>query len=386
MGYMIKLKSNISVNKISPVQLWIDTVSFSHSDSQNTARAYTNSFREFCQFIEISPTQILAEYENSTDRDFKRKYARLLKTWIALLRREGYARNSVIVKAAAVKSFFKYSDLPLGLVAMSKAWVEYTNRDIRKEEIAQILSISNPRERAFFTVMAQSGLRPQTICELRLKHMQPDFAEGKIPCKITVPRELAKGKYRGFFTFIAEEAIEYLKAYLKTRTKLTPESFVFTLHGHEKPMNKTNASNLFRRALLKLKEKGTIEFSQKARGKPSQLRLYNLRKWFRKQAGHAGNDFVNFWMGHTLGVDIHYFSEDSDYHRKQYVEKAMPFLRIEQPTPSETEEVLAKQAKEIEELKKKLAENTGIRQALTGLEAKYVELLKRLERMEKQQS
>jgi hypothetical protein len=71
-----------------------------------------------------------------------------------------------------------------------------------------------------------------------------------------------------------------------------------------------------------------------------ELRLYSLRKFFRKYAAQAGPDFVNFWMGHTssLGVDLHYFSRDVEHHRKQYAEKAMPFLRLETATPSETEQ------------------------------------------------
>jgi predicted transcriptional regulator len=65
-------------------------------------------------------------------------------------------------------------------------------------------------------------------------------------------------------------------------------------------------------------------------------------------------------MGHTssLGVDLHYFSRDVEHHRKQYAEKAMPFLRLETATPSETE-------KQIEELHK---ENVMLKDELTKLQ------------------
>lgn len=100
----------------------------------------------------------------------------------------------------------------------------------------------------------------------------------------------------------------------------------------------------FKELINKLRDKGDIILERKGR-KPAELRLYNLRKWFRKQAGHAGFDYVNFWMGHTLGVDDHYFSRDVKLHRKVYAEKAIPFLRLSKTT------IKVEHDKEIEKLK-----------------------------------
>lgn len=374
-------------NKFNPIQSWIDNVAYEHSNSIYTARNYRRHLDLFLKFTGKTSEQILAEYESSSDREFRRKYARYIRAWIANLSKT-FTKNTIRVMVTSIKSFFKYSDLPLGYVPMAKASVSHHNRDITKEEIAEVLRIARPRDRAFFAVMAQSGLRPHTLCQLRIKHLQPDFSKERIPCKIEVPEELAKGKYKPHFTFIAEEALTHLRDYLKTRPNITRESYLFTQYGKKTPITYSNASHRFRLALLKLKEKGIVDFEQKEAGKPSQLRLYNLRKWFRKQAHQAGFELVQFWMGHTVvaGVDEHYRPRDPEFHRKLYAEKAMPFLRIEQATPTQTEEVIAKQAERIEELERKLAENIEMKQTLTGLEAKYVELLKRLERMEKQQS
>lgn len=115
---------------------------------------------------------------------------------------------------------------------------------------------------------------------------------------------------------------------------------------------------MFSKHLDKLKETGIISFEQKIAGKPRELRLYSLRKWFRKQAAKAGIEYVNFWMGHKGNYqaphipdsDAHYFSrEDVEFHRRLYAEKAMPFLRLEARTPTETEET-------IKELQTKLAD------------------------------
>jgi len=162
--------------------------------------------------------------------------------------------------------------------------VTYHNRDINHEEVKLILGASRPRERAFFATLAQSGLRPFTICNLRLKHVKEDLIIDHIPCKMDVSVEIAKGKYRGYFTFVGLEAVEYLKAYLHTRRRITDDDFLFVKQGTKQQANPKSFSGLFSRILRKLEEKGLIEVEQKERDKPRDVRLYSLRKFFRKHA------------------------------------------------------------------------------------------------------
>jgi len=339
--------------KFNLVDSWIDNVAYSHSRNANTGYHYKHSLKMFCDFIETSPEQNSEEYEKSSDRDFKRKYASYVRALISSLSPK-YAVGTVSEIVVAIRSFFKYNDLPLGHIPSARRKVTYHNRDIKKGEITEILSISSVRDRAFFCLMTQSGLRPVTLCRLRLKHIQPDFDKGVIPCRIEVPQELAKGEYHAYFTFMGEEALNRLRDYLKTRGKMNPEDYLFTLQGKDTEMSPKSPSHSFRNKITKLKQKGIMDFREDQKGKPSDIRLYNLRKWFRKQAGHAGPDYTNFWMGHSLGVDEHYFSHDVEMHRKQYAEKAMPFLRLENATPTDTEKIMQTQAEEIKRLKAKL--------------------------------
>lgn len=76
--------------------------------------------------------------------------------------------------------------------------------------------------------MAQSGLRPHTIKQLKLKNLE-DF--NRIPCKIEVPQEMAKGKFGSYVTFIGFYATKYLKQYLATRPNLTLNSLLFCSHS-----------------------------------------------------------------------------------------------------------------------------------------------------------
>jgi hypothetical protein len=152
--------------------------------------------------------------------------------------------------------------------------------------------------------MAQSGLRPNTIVQLRLKHLEP---LDKVPCKIEVPKEIAKGKYGSYVTFISTDAIKYLKQYLDTRANLTQDSLLFCAHDNpNNPVNVKDISRAFRLAGRKLEESGAVKYEIR-QGKPSELRLFNLRKFFRKYANQMGFEVVEYMMGHMVkGVDGNY--------------------------------------------------------------------------------
>jgi site-specific recombinase XerD len=363
------------------VQSWIDNVAYSHSKTLNTAAAYRHNFKLFCQFIGSTPEEILADYERSNERDFKRRYAQFIRSWISSMAREEFVSSTVVGRVGAVKSFFKYNDLSLGHVPIGKVSIEFHNRDIAKEEILLVMEGSRPREKAFYALMAQSGLRPETICKLQMKHLEPDLSKGTVPCKIDVPKEITKGQYRSFFTFIGEDALRYLKAWLSTRKNLTSESYLFTSYkqeGPDAPLDRSSISHRFGILALKLKGSGKLSYEQKKKGRPSELRLYNLRKYFRKYANQAGFEFVQFWMGHIVnaGKEENYRPQDVEFHRELYREKAMPFLRLETSTPTETEKTIEAQAQEIKDLREQL------KAAQEKAKAKDADLEERIAKME----
>jgi len=382
------------MRKLDVVQAWLDNVAYAHSNSESTEYVYRHYFKRFCDFIERSPQQILDEYEETNDRQFKRKYAAFLRAYISATVKEGYASGSVSTIVNPVKSFFMYNDLPLGYVPVGKCRVTYHNRDIAKHEIIEVMKISPPRTRAFYCMMAQSGLRPKTLCNLKIKHIEPDFSKGIIPCCITVPAEITKGQFGGYFSFMGEDSVNNLRSYFKTRGVLGAEDYVFTAQGGRGQFSSKSVSILFSRLVDQLKTRGILQFNQ-VKGKPRELRLYNLRKYFRKQAHHgdATIEYVNFWMGHRANYkaphipasDDHYASrENIEFQRQLYREHSMPHLRLETATPSETEKTIEEMRMELDELRQ---ENLKLKERLNGYvlsESQVSELLRRIEKLEKQ--
>jgi len=351
------------VEQFDLVGNWLNSVSYSHSQSRATEIQYKRVWGMFTTFIDRSAENIKADYDTSDDRAFKTKYAQYVRAWIADLSRRGLANTSIKVMVGAVSSFFHYNDLPLGFVPQAMSGIVYHNRDITKEEIIQIMSLAKIREKAFFVVMVQSGLRPHTIVQLRLKNLE---SFDKIPCKIDVPKEITKGKYGSYVTFLGLEAIKYLKQYFATRTNLGPGSLLFCAHDDPaKPVSVKDMSRAFRLAARKLEQSGAIDFEIR-KGKPSELRFYTLRKFFRKQAHQMGFENVNYLMGHVVrGSDANYKPQDPEFYRKLYEDKAMPFLRLETATPTETEKTIAELKKQIEQKDQKVQE---IEEKLTKIE------------------
>lgn len=369
------------MHEIDPVENWISNVALSHSDSAQTRALYKRGLDYFLKFTGAEVKEISEDYEKLPERQFKHKYGQLVQSWAWDMRQHQFSPGSIGNYVGIAKSFFKYNDFPLCFIPAIRKKVTFHNRDITKEDILNILSVSLPRDKAFYAVMAQSGLRPGTMCALRMKHLEPDYSQNKIPLKISVPEELAKGEYGEYLTFIGEDAVRLLTDYLKTRPNLNRESLVFTNQGTEAPMLRNTISSQFRRNVRMLREKGLMTYEQKQNDRPAEIRLYTLRKWFRKQAIQAGFENVDFWMGHKgPGVDGAYRPKDGEFYRAIYAEKAAPFLRLDATTPLESEKAIEELRGENAELKARLNQLSVSASTLEALLKRVGELEKKLAR------
>jgi integrase len=341
--------------KTDLVQTWLDSVAMGHSGSKNTEGLYRYSFDCFLKFIDSKVEDIERDFDTLPEKQFRRKYAQALNAWKSQLLRQEYASSSIGDYVKSVQSFFKYSNFPLDFIGSICRRVVYHNRDISKDEIVHVLNISAPRERAFYSMMSQSGIRPSTLCGLRISDLEPDLSQDKIPLLVKIREENTKGAYHAYISFLGEDAVNALKNYLNTRRDLKPDSYVFVNYGTEQPMKYNTFSSLFRKAVRILRDKKVMSYEQKKAHRPAQIKMYCLRKFFRKYAAQMGFENVDYLMGHAgPGVDGSYRPTDPEFYRKLYMEKAMPFLRLESNTPSETEKTIETQAAQIKVLQEEL--------------------------------
>lgn len=361
------------------IENWLNAVAYSHSFNPNTRKNYLRYFQQFLDHAETTPEKILADYDDMEEKQFKRHYTPLLFSFLGKQQEKKMSPSSQQNALCAVKSFFKYNSLPLNFIPSGRKIVIFHNRDITKDEIEEIIRISQPREKAYYALIVQSGLRPNEISNLKIEDFENLMDDNTpIPCKITIRQEITKGQYESYFSFAGKESISLIKEYFKRKRKMSlePEEYVFVMSDGVTKTDTDLISHIFRRTVRKLKKQKVLDFKNKKseNANRNELRLYNLRKYFRNHAGSAGPDFVNFWMGHSLGVDGSYFSKtDFEMHRKQYAEKAMKNLRIDNKTPDENEELmielrakLDEKDKEIQELKASVGQITEIKKEMVN--------------------
>ena len=314
------------------------------ADSEATKRSYTYTLRRFAEYVKENHDFDIMDlkrmwreikYNGEVEREKFLDYLQdIIDEYRAYLKSKGVTNMNLRVTLAIISSYLKKGCGIKGVdVSIPRAsYVEYHNRDITKEEIRKILEHASLRDKCFFLMMVESGLRPATLLQLKYKHIKEDYEAGRIPMKINLPSSILKDRVGDRFTFIGEDGYKVLKEYLSLRKHIDDEDLIFQPERKDKDRNEVLStaamSKKFGELVLKLGlDKPTVK------GKPKHLRLYCLRKYFFNNM-KCDSTFRNFWFGHR-SVDDHYISRlDIERHREEY-SKGYPHLRIYQPTESE---------------------------------------------------
>ena len=324
--------------------------------SPKTKRVYQHRIWKFFEFYNVNPDSLVEKWKQARYEWKERE--RFIDTWVENIEAyiynnfETYAPMSRASELSTVLSFFQHHRIPLEVDKQKHLFVKYHNRDITKEELKRILEHCKIREKAFFLIMAESGLRPYTIVQLRYRHIKRDFEANKIPMMIELPAEILKDRVGNRFSFIGEDGYNVLKEYLSTRIPLNNDNLVFVRERKRGSgiLNAETFSNKFSKTVLKLQ---LDEITEK--GKPKPLRLYCLRKFFRNNI-RVDMAFREFWMGHKWGTDEHYLTRNVDRHREVYAE-AYESLRIYEQATKEMKQLneeLEKTKEELEALRKQV--------------------------------
>ena len=175
---------------------------------------------------------------------------------------------------------------------------------IERDLIIKITKQAQPRERAFFSIMRQTGLTPQAIEKLKISDLEEEWT---IPRKIKIRQDFQIGAVKKPPYFIGEEANNYIKRYLATRQDLPPESLLFPNNNNPtKGISTQNVSRAFREALEK------VVF-----GAGKRFSLLSLTRFYRENAKYYEKEVAN------------HPNRDDEYYRDLYKKKAMPFVQIE---------------------------------------------------------
>ena len=342
---------DISANRF--VTLWVKKT----CGSDMTRKGYMGAINRFFKDMAVEPDELVEEwkkvkYDSRLREQFLDEWTEKIEGYIYSEKFKDWTIGSRMQYLAVIVSFFKNccarGGIPVEPKREKHVFTKYHNRDITREEIKRILEQSSKRDKAFFLILAESGLRPHTLVQLRYKHIKKDFEAKLIPMMIDLPSELLKDRVEHRWTFMGKDGFKTLRDYLKPRLlSIKNDDLIFLPRRSDySTVSRDSFSGIFSKLVLKL---GIAEST--GHRKPKQIRLYCLRKYFMNNVRYEGFDhtFKEFWMGHKT-TQTHYVSRNIERHREEYA-KAYSNLRIYEKTPIEMKALTQELEKTKEELK-----------------------------------
>jgi integrase len=333
----------------STVDLWIKKV----CGSKGTEKNYLLKIQKFFDYYNINPDELIKTWKqvrhNWTERQkFIDEWSEKVENYYILL--ADYTPLSKLTTINVVKSFFSHHRIPIEVRTTKHAHVVYRNRDITKSELKRILNHAHLRDRTFFLMMAESGLRPSTLVQLKYRDLREDFENNKVPMKINLRPEIVKDAVADRFTFIGIDGFNSLKEYLSTR-ELSDDDYIFCKERKNRYNTEYLCPEAFSCAFARIVSKIQLRDIEIKKGKPRRIRLYCLRKFFRKHMKCSDTNFREFWMTHVFGTDQYYISRDVEEHIQQYSE-GYKHLRIYEENEQQPNPRLEDLEKKYEELKR----------------------------------
>lgn len=287
--------------------------------SKITGDVYLRTLGLYCKINHKTPEELLEDAkEGKLKHDFM--------DFVFKMDNKGKAGSYVVRFKKVLVSWVSFNDLDanLGGVKIQGANISPTLIDERpplKNEIDAILRAASIRGRAIISLLAFSGLRPESLGNydgsdaLRIKDVEgltvsPNGVEfEKFPALLKIRQSKVQLSKKGhsYFTFIPEQSGKYIKDYLNQRLRegedLNSESPLITTDT--RGSNKRRSGILCTQFLLR-----DVRASIRKAGfnfRPYALRVYWASSMDVSEAkGIVSHNWREFWMGHIGDISARY--------------------------------------------------------------------------------
>jgi integrase len=286
---------------------------------------------------------------------------------------------------AAVMTFYELNDVPLSKKKIYRYLGEeerpIDNRGYTTEEISKMVEASDERTRAIILVLASTGIRIRAITELKLEDLAiiPDYNLYQVI--------VYSDSNQRYLTLTTPEAAKAIDVYLKYRERcgerLTPKSPLFRDQFDRedivsvhivKPLKLRTVERLISRTIeksgIRTVERTTELHSEKGKIRKNVKLTVGFRKFFDTQMIYAKVEqrTKELFMGHSIGLDDHYFSPIDSYVLQEYL-KAVDYLTINEENRLRLKlDEITKKKDEIETMELKHREEIGtIKQQMNQL-------------------
>jgi len=285
------------IERFSSVRRWLMKLS-KKSGSEQTRRNYLFCLRRFCEYVRLTPDELVEEREKeivSNDMFMRRRAEDRLDEWFAFLNETGsartgkkYARNTIVSAYNAVRSFYKANYIELHIDDAPSAWPVKNKPCLSRGELGRLLEAAcKPMHKAYVLCQAQSGLSVSDLLRVAYGDVHDQIERSANYVHLRMLR--GKRKELGFFdTFFGRTSVEALKAYLMAREGFETSSLLF-------PCTTRNVNSFLRRM-------------SSSAGLNWNVSSHDLRKFFATNLKLArvndpafNDSLVEYWQGHSLG-------------------------------------------------------------------------------------
>ncbi len=291
-------------NKV--LKRWYDNVA---RGSIITADVYLRRLGHFCKELNVAPNRLLEMKEEEL-------YDLFLDT-VSRMEQKGHTGSYIHSTIKAIKSWLLHNRIQVrGRIRIRGAQDAPTLKEERtpiKSELQRILLSGDEKSRSICVLLAHGGFRPETIGDYKGTDGLTirDFPEIsitdkavtflKIPTIVVVRKELSKARHQ-YFTFIGQEACNYIKDYLEARIRdgenINSKSAIITPKGKMKPFIRT--ANIGDAARDCIRKAGFP-------WRPYVLRCYfDTQLMLAESKGWVLRDYRQFWMGHKGDIENRY--------------------------------------------------------------------------------
>lgn len=322
---------------------WLTTL----NPKPHTARNYLLAMQIYTDYLNKSPEELLTEAENESTLLMRRRH---IKAYLIIFRKhlqDTRAPTTVKGYLTGVLSFYSLFDIELPKLPRldrKSLTLEKNNKVPSKDDLREVLKVSDSLERALLLVGASSGLSANEICDLRISDLNYD-------ADFITTLELTRGKTGvKFCTFLSPECTKAVLDYLDFRNRegktkrcvqhekqkvLSPEDHLFIKRHIPTSYSETYDDN--ERALdLEAFVKIYRGLSTKARkntpvGTWNFIRSHTIRKFYNSTLYNAGCQawFIEHTMGHQSDATREAYYRPDPEKLKEIYKAYLPYLTIE---------------------------------------------------------
>ena len=297
------------------IKRWYDNLK---ARSEITADNYLRNLGLWLEWLNLTVEE-LTEQANNNYNNLKNS----ISDHIRKMENEGKAGSYISTSIKPILSFLKFNNITIkfqiNIKNENRNLTTENERVPTKEELATILRSASTRSRIAISLMAFSGLRPETlgsyrgenglklsdIKEIRIGKDKIEF--DKMPVQITARPELSKARHQ-YFTFLSEEGCIYLKEYLNERIntgeKLNPES---PLIYPDINMSRKEKENPFLETQLISREIKRAITKAGFNWRPYVFRAYFATSLdIAESKGEISHPWRQFFMGHKGDIESTY--------------------------------------------------------------------------------